>query len=166
MAIIVAFATKFNGVTAMSSLTRCISVIARCSALKRSQAFKSLGITGCQHTYILNVCRNPGISQEQLANKIYVHKSNVARQVALLDKAGFLTRAPSSEDKRVMLIFPTAKAEAAYPVILQALKEWHDYLIMDFSKEEQVLLERMMNHVMDRARRYIDEYPEESIGEI
>ena len=158
MAIIVAFATKFNGVTAMSALTRCISVIARCSALKRSQAFKSLGITGCQHTYILNVCRNPGISQEQLANKIYIHKSNVARQVALLDKAGFLTRAPSSED--------TAKAEAAYPVILQALKEWHDYLIMDFSKEEQVLLERMMNHVMDRARRYIDEHPEESIGEI
>lgn len=129
----------------MSSLTRCISVIARCSALKRSQAFKSLGITGCQHTYILNVCRNPGISQEQLANKIYIHKSNVARQVALLDKAGFLTRAPSSEDKRVMLIFPTAKAEAAYPVILQALKEWHDYLIMDFSKEEQVLLERIEN---------------------
>lgn len=37
---------------------------------------------------------------------------------------------------------------------------------MDFSKEEQVLLERMMNHVMDRARRYIDEHPEESIGEI
>ena len=84
----------------------------------------------------------------------------------MLDKAGFLTRAQSSEDKRVMLIFPTAKAEAAYPVILQALKEWHDYLIMDFSKEEQVLLERMMNHVMDRARRYIDEHPEESIGEI
>ncbi len=150
----------------MSSLTRCISVIARCSALRRSQAFKSIGITGCQHTYILNVCRNPGISQEQLANKIYIHKSNVARQVALLDKAGFLTRAPSSQDKRVMLIYPTDKAEAAYPVILQVLKEWHDYLIMDFSKEEQLLLEKMMNHVMDRARSYIDEHPEESNGEI
>lgn len=115
MAIIVAFATKFNGVTAMSSLTRCISVIARCSALKRSQAFKSLGITGCQHTYILNVCRNPGISQEQLANKIYIHKSNVARQVALLDKAGFLTRAPSSEDKRVMLIFQPRRLKLPIP---------------------------------------------------
>ncbi len=150
----------------MSSLTRCISVTARCSALRRSQAFKNLGITGCQHTYILNVCRNPGISQEQLANKIYIHKSNVARQVALLDKAGFLTRTASSQDKRVVLIYPTNKAEAAYPVILQTLKEWHDYLIMDFSKEEQLLLEKMMNHVMDRARSYIDEHPEERNGEI
>ncbi len=166
MAIIVAFATKFDGVMTMSSLTRCISVIARCSALRRSQAFKNLGITGCQHTYILNICRNPGISQEQLANIIYIHKSNVARQVALLDKAGFLTRAPSSQDKRVMLIYPTEKAEAAYPVIMKALKEWHDYLIMDLSKEEQLLLEEMMNHVMYRARSYIDEHPEESSGEI
>ena len=149
----------------MGSLTRCINVIARCSTLRRSQAFKGLGITGCQHTYILNVYRNPGISQEQLANKIYIHKSNVARQVALLDKAGFLTREPSSQDKRVMLIYPTVKAEAAYPVILKALKEWHDYLISDFSSEEQVLLEKMMNHVMDRARRYIDGHPEGSGGE-
>lgn len=150
----------------MSSLTRCISVIARCSALKRSQAFKSLGITGCQHTYILNVCRNPGISQEQLANKIYIHKSNVARQVALLDKAGFLTRAPSSEDKRVMLIFQPRRLKPPIPSFYRRWRNGHDYLIMDFSKEEQVLLERMMNHVMDRARRYIDEHPEESIGEI
>ena len=40
------------------------------------------------HTYILNVCRNPGISQEALSQLIFVNKSNVARQLAVLEEKG------------------------------------------------------------------------------
>ena len=76
----------------MSSLMRCINVTARCATLRRSEQLFPVGLTGGQHTYVLNICRNPGITQDQLAKMIYINKSNVARQVAQLEQAGFIER--------------------------------------------------------------------------
>ena len=141
----------------MDTLMRCINVTSRCASLKRSRELSDLGLMGNQHTYILNVCRNPGISQEGLAKKIYIHKSNVARQVALLAQGGFLKRLPSSQDKREMLLYPTDKAQNALPVIRKVLADWNRYLMEEFTGEEQAALLDMMNRVMVRARAWADQ---------
>ena len=54
-----------------------------------------------------------GISQEKLAKMIYINKSNVTRNLAVLEKNGYIERRPAENDKRVMLVFPTQKAQAA-----------------------------------------------------
>ena len=141
----------------MDTLMRCINVTSRCASLKRSRELNDLGLMGNQHTYILNVCRNPGISQEGLAKKIYIHKSNVARQAALLAQGGFLKRLPSSQDKREMLLYPTDKAQDALPVIRKVLADWNSYLMEEFTGEEQAALLDMMNRVMVRARAWADQ---------
>lgn len=140
----------------MDALMRCIAVTARCASLQRSRELKELGLTGNQHTYILNICRHPGMTQESLAQMIYVHKSNVARQVAALCQAGFIHRQPSQADKRELLLYPTSKAEAALPVIRRVLKSWNGYLMEEFTPEEQEALLAMMNRVMARARSWAD----------
>ena len=140
----------------MASVSRYINVTARCANLRRSQALKSLGLCGNQHTYVLTVCRNPGISQERLAREIYVHKSNAARQVAALEAAGFIERRVNPLDKRELLLYPTPRAEAARPVIRQALAEWNDQLTEGFTPDEREQLERLMERVMQRARALID----------
>ena len=60
-----------------------INRISRCFTLYRNNQLEQEGLNGYQHLYILWVCRRPGISQEQLVKEIYVHKSSVARQLAL-----------------------------------------------------------------------------------
>lgn len=140
----------------MPSIMRCINVTARCATLQRSEALRALGLTGNQHTYVLTVCKNPGVSQEDLAKLIYIHKSNAARQVALLCRAGFLERRDDQQDRRRVRLYPTEKALAALPTIREALRAWNEYLIEDFAPEERAALERMMTRVMERARGYID----------
>ena len=49
-------------------------------------------------------------SQEQLVKEIYVHKSSVARQLALLEQNGFITRSACPSDRRQLLVYPTEKA--------------------------------------------------------
>ena len=143
----------------MSSLMRCINVTARCATLRRSEQLFPVGLTGGQHTYVLNICRNPGITQDQLAKMIYINKSNVARQVAQLEQAGFIERRVDKQDKRQMLLYPTQKAKDALPAISQALKEWNDYLNAEFTEDQRIMLEQMMEKVMNRAKAFIDAQP-------
>lgn len=140
----------------MSSLMRCVNVTARCATLQRSKKLADIGLNGYQHTYVLNICRNPGISQEQLAREIYINKSNVARQVAALENQGFVERRASTQDRRVMLLYPTDKATQALPVIREVLRDFNDYLMQGFSSEEREALEGTMQKIMERAKDYID----------
>ena len=54
----------------MESIIRSINHIARLASLYRERELKKYGLGPMHHTYILNVCRNPGISQEALCQLI------------------------------------------------------------------------------------------------
>jgi len=142
-------------------LTWRVNQLARITVLQRNKAFEELGITGTQHSYILNVCREPGIVQDYLAKKLYVNKSNVARQVAQLQELGFITRSASETDKRAVCLYPTEKAQKIYPVIREVLHEWNQYLVADFTDEEKETLAGLMRRAVKRAADYIGEEGQE-----
>ena len=78
----------------MSQIIRDITEIARCGAQYRADLLAPLGLKGCHASYLTEICAQPGISQDQLAKRICINKSNVARQAATLEEEGFLTRTP------------------------------------------------------------------------
>lgn len=135
----------------MEALMKCISRTSRCAILYRSKKLEPDGLNGHQHTYILNICQNPGISQERLAQMIYINKSNVARQIALLEQNGFITRIPYEKDKRVLCVFPTQKALDIYPKVKSLLQEWDSYLTEEFTQEERQSLCSFLERVMNKA---------------
>ena len=140
----------------MESFMRCISRTARCSQLYRSERLAEVGLNGGQYVYISNVCRNPGISQEQMSRQILINKSNVARQLAALEQNGFVRREPDAKDRRVMRVYPTEKAEEVYPYIQQVLADWRHYLTEDFSDEEREQLDSLLERVLEKAAAYAD----------
>lgn len=135
----------------METLTKYIGQISRCSILYRTAALEPLGLNGYQHSYIIHICQNPGISQDQLAKKIFVNKSNVARQLLSLEENGFITRVPHGEDRRQMQVFPTEKALEVYPKVLEVLHQWNRHLLKDFTPEEEALLLSLMERIMHQA---------------
>lgn len=140
----------------MDALMKYISRTWRCAILFRTDKLEQEGLNGYQHTYILRICQNPGISQEQLAKMVYINKSNVTRQLAILEQNGFITRVPGEKDKRVMQVFPTQKAIDVYPKVHDLLLEWNDYLVEDFTEEERRQLYSMLEHVMNKAMARVD----------
>ncbi len=141
----------------MDSLTKFINRTSRCGILYREKKLSKYGLNGVQHAYLLNICKNPGISQENLAKLIFVNKSNVARQLAMLEENGFITREACESDKRQMMVFPTQKALDILPKVIEVLDELNEKLLEDFSDEEKNLLLLMMERVTDKAIKLIDE---------
>lgn len=135
----------------MEMLMRFVDRTTRCAAIYRSEKLEAEGLNGYQHPYILNICREPGISQESLASRIYVNRSSVTRQLAILEQNGFVERRVSESDKRVLEVYPTQKAFDVYPRVREVLREWNAGLLEQFTPEERKLLSSMMERVMVKA---------------
>lgn len=139
----------------MSQIIRDITEIARCGAQYRTEVLAPLGLKSCHASYLLEICANPGISQDKLAARICINKSNVARQVAILEEDGFLIRTPSTQDKRIMQLYPTEKTLEILPQISPILRQWEACLTADLSDEERAILEKVLERMKDKAAEWM-----------
>lgn len=140
----------------MASMTRQINIIGRCSAIYRADRLKGTDLTPVHHTYIIALCHNPGISQDALAKRICINRSNVTRQLAYLEEHGYVERRVSNSDRRVLLVYPTKKAEDILPFIREMLKDWNDFLTDGFSADELDQLNEMLERIANKAREYAE----------
>ena len=141
----------------MRGIMKYINRINRSTGIVYNQRLREFGINHCQHPYIIQICLHPGISQEELARAICVNKSNVARQLAVLEANGLLTRTPDPEDRRVMQVFPTEKMEALLPCVREVMGDWNSCLLADFSEEDREKLIAMLEIITERAVKAAEE---------
>ncbi len=142
----------------MSDIMHNITDIARCAAQFRSEELAPLGLKSCHASYLCVICSNPGITQDQLARKIFINKSNVARQLAILEEEGFVQRRSSPEDRRAMQVFPTQKALACLPKIDHIFETWETLVSQDLTEEEQQQISNILDKVKVRAGQWMDEH--------
>ena len=140
----------------MSQIIRDITEITRCGAQYRTDRLAPMGLKACHASYLMEICAHPGISQDQLAKRICINKSNVARQAASLEEDGFVTRIPSATDKRIMELHPTQKTLDLLPEISCILKCWEDCITGDLTGEELALLAGLLEKMKMRASEYMD----------
>ncbi len=138
----------------MHKLMRRINAISRCAALFRTERYKDSELYQNHNTYIITICKNPGLTQEQLASRIYINKSNVARQLAHLEQHGFIERRQLEKDKRVLLVYPTEKAQDILPFVMDINREWNEYITEGFTEEELDQFTLMLDKVEQRAKSY------------
>ena len=94
----------------MYTITTSMNNLIRCMNRYRTEQLAPLELKSCHAGYLLAICACPGITQEQLSRRIYANKSNVARQLAVLEESGYVLRQPGEADRRVMRVYPTEKA--------------------------------------------------------
>ena len=141
----------------MSEIIRDITEIARCGVQFRSDRLAPLGLKSIHASYLTEICANPGISQDRLARIICINKSNVARQVAVLEEDGFVRRVPSEADKRVMELYPTDKTLEILPRITYILMCWENCITQDLSNEEKECLSSLLSKMSSRASHYMED---------
>lgn len=141
----------------MSQIIRDITEIARCGVQYRTDQLTPMGLKACHASYLTEICRCPGISQDRLAKLICINKSNVARQAAILEEDGFVTRTPSAADKRVMELYPTEKTLALLPQLSQILTRWEGCITSSLTAEEIELLSGLLAKMKARASQYMED---------
>jgi DNA-binding MarR family transcriptional regulator len=140
----------------MSQLVKDITEVARCGAQYRADRLASMGLKGCHASYLEEICADPGISQDKLAQRIFINKSNVARQIVVLEEDGFVTRTPSQSDKRIMELYPTEKTRQLLPQIKQILNSFEDWLTQDLTEQEAAIVANALVKMKARASACMD----------
>lgn len=140
----------------MSEFMIHIGEIWRCGNLYRTARYEALGIGSYQDSYIVNVCAHPGITQEGLSKLIFVHKSNVARQLGSLEEKGFVRRETDPSDKRNTLVYPTDKAYEALKEIERITAEWISLVLDGFSDGDREAVERYSARLAGNAKKIIE----------
>ena len=139
----------------MASFTHNLNIVGRCTQMQRGRKLKELGVGGGQVPYLLRLCRCPGLTQEELARALYVNKSTAARQLAGLERAGYVQRRPGDGDRRCLRVYPTDRALEILPQIRQVVRQWNDYLLEGLTEPEREALIATMERVSERAQTYI-----------
>ena len=142
----------------MSEIIRNVTEIVRCTSQYRTECLAPMGLRACHASYLTEICANPGISQDKLASIICINKSNVARQAAILEEEGFITRTPSTTDKRIMQLFPTQKTLDLLPRISRILTGAEEFLTADLTPEEKVLLGKLVGRMKDKASYWLENH--------
>lgn len=132
-------------------LMRNINTISRCAALYRDAHLADCGLSGWQAPYIPEICAAPGITQDQLALRLHVNRSNVTRQLAMLEENGFVLRRRSESDRRAIEVYPTQKAEETLSAVRAVYRSWREKLFYDLTSEERDRLESLLERLARRA---------------
>lgn len=141
----------------MSQIIRNITEVARCTMQYRLDQLSPMGLKSCHASFLTEICHCPGISQDGLARRICINKSNVARQAAVLEEEGFITRRPSPADKRVMELYPTQKALDLLPQIHSIITCWEECITRNLTEEEKEIFSSLLNKIKERAANYMED---------
>ena len=126
-------------------------ILTRCTDMYRDERFRHLGLSSRQSVLLLNVCRSPGITQDALSKAILIDKSNITRQIALLEEAGLVTRRPDESDRRQIQVFPTESALSLLPEIREGFRAWREYLSEGLTVDELDLFCSVMDRIARKA---------------
>lgn len=124
------------------------SVIHRQSSLYLDRRLKEHRITGSRYTHILVICENPGISQEEISDRLKIDKGPVARTIKEFTQEGYVTRVVDAADKRQYHLYPTPKAEALYAEIHGIAMASEQRLTQGFTDIEREVLKNLLDKVV------------------
>lgn len=144
----------------MAQISQILKDINRFGRVYREDKLEPLGLNPRYGIYLREIGAAPGISQEQLAQRIGINKSNVARQVAAMEEEGYIRRAACGKDKRVMRLHLTQKGEELLPGIHRVMDAWERLLVESFTESEQQILEILLIRLRENANAAIEEVEE------
>lgn len=140
----------------MERIMKYINRIYRASLIDREEAFRERGLCGGQVSYLRLICSEEGLSQDEIARILFVNKSSVTRQLNQLEKIGFVLRKTDEEDRRANRIYPTDKARALFPKIMEYLDDWNERITIDVGDQnydDMVQILRTLARSASHAKR-------------
>jgi len=112
------------------------------------EKLEDYGITGSMYRYILKLYRNPGISQDQMADYMCVDKSHVARVVRKLEDMGLIYRQEDQQDRRANKLFLTERGQQVRQPILDQMYAWSEIITKSVSLEDIALVNAILEKIL------------------
>ncbi|MDO5794832.1 MAG: MarR family transcriptional regulator [Turicibacter sp.] len=136
----------------MKETLREIGMIARALDSISNIEFKEYDLTKGQYLYLVQICENPGMIQDKLAEMIKVDRTTAARAIKKLEMNGFIEKQSDKHNKKIKKIFPTEKGKSIYPFIIRENNHSNQVALTGLSDEE---IQTLYNLIL-RVRKNIE----------
>ena len=144
----------------MPKFMKMLNNISRSQAIYRQGKISANDLQSTHYAFALAICREPGRSQEELAQELCINKSTVARNLNYLEENGYIDRKSLPHDKRQFCIFPTDKMLSVLPEIKAASNEWMTLLSKDIPQDQLDIFNLVLECMQQRAREIIESQEE------
>lgn len=99
------------------------------------------GLTSAQWRMLVRVCKtNGGAQQSHFAELLEIEPISVSRLLDRMEALGWVTRAADPKDRRVRLVFPTAKALGIFDDFKPIVDEVYAEALVGFTPEQHSAL--------------------------
>lgn len=139
----------------MNDIFKCLKIINKHSDEFLDQKLKQYSLCSCHRIFIKKICENPGITRDNLKNKVHVHPSNTTRAIDYLEEKGYIIKQLNNDDKRICMLYPTNKLLEVYNYLIQIEDEWIQIITNGFSEEEKESFIKYLNLSTELSIKYI-----------
>jgi DNA-binding MarR family transcriptional regulator len=116
---------------------------------------KPYGLTNLQHLVLEGLWYEDGQTAAELGKLLVMDKATLSGVLDRLNDAGWIEKRPDPDDRRVMRLFPSRRANDRKEELIRVRREANEALLNRFSLEEQVLLKRflwdLMEHPLEKS---------------
>ncbi len=124
---------------------------------KKLKAHEINEINPAQGRILFVLWENDGIPIRDLAEKTLLEKSTLTSMLDRLEETGYITRVPSKEDRREILIRRTEKDRIFQKLYFEVSAEMTDLFYRGLSGREIDILESGLKKILDNLVSYEDE---------
>jgi DNA-binding MarR family transcriptional regulator len=124
---------------------------------KKLRQYQIHEINPAQGRILFVLWENDGISIQQLAQKTQLGKSTLTSMLDRLEADGFITRSPSKNDRREILINRTEKDKAFQDSYLQISQEMIDLFYQGFTDHQVDEFEKSLIQILNNLIEYNNE---------
>lgn len=118
-------------------------------------ALDPLGLEVAHYDVLANVSRDEGLSQQVLARRLLVAKSNVSALLTVLERKGLIERAKHVSDARVRLVSLTPEGHR----VTQRAAKVHAHIVKEMLAVVSVEQAQIIRHVMAKITAALDPTP-------
>ncbi|WP_037284919.1 MarR family winged helix-turn-helix transcriptional regulator [Saccharibacillus sacchari] len=131
----------------MGNILREVGAIARCFESISNIEFKPYGLSKNQYIYLVRICENPGIIQEEIVYMVKVDRSTASRAIDKLEQGGLIRKEQESDNRKNKALYPTEKGKEMYAFLRKEDDYSNAAAVKGLSAEEEETLLRLLQKV-------------------
>jgi len=133
------------------SIGKVISMISRKGTNYIDTKLKYLSLGHGQMRILIDLHEDDKISQDEIARRVCVDKTSLARTIKKLEELKYLKRSPNPNDNRAYEISLTAEGIEVRKKVIVILQEYISQLVSGFSKEDEALLYPLLEKLLNNS---------------
>ncbi|SRR5579872_234583 len=133
-------------------------IVLTSKSLERAAEYEiknKLGLTSSQWKIILALNLFDGLSQKELADKIYVDGSTLVPVIDTMEKKGLIERRPDPKDRRHNRLFLTKKSTSTVDSIIKIITQLRKNLYKGISYDDQESMRPHLKKIIDNADKIL-----------